>query len=93
MFQKIGKQNYIVFTIKIMSTNTLELFNTNELELGVKQSINWNVSVWDVFGTMQVTLGSFKTLTNFNILEFDELVVKWSPPFKPMWNPLSRVTY
>ncbi len=40
MFQKIGKQNYIVFTIKIMSTNTLELFNTNELELGVKQSIN-----------------------------------------------------
>ncbi len=45
-----------MFAIKIVSANTLELFNTNELEFGVKQSINWNVSVWDMFGTMQATL-------------------------------------
>ncbi len=60
-----------MFTVKIVSINTLELFNTNELKLGVKQAINWNVSVWDMFGTMQATIGLFKTLTNFDLLEFD----------------------
>jgi hypothetical protein len=81
-----------VLTSKIVSINTLELFNTNELELNVKESINWNVNVWDMFGTIQATLGLLKNLTNFNFLKFDQIVVKWSPTFKPMWNPLFRVT-
>ncbi len=32
-----------------------------------------NVSVYNVFTIMQATLSLFKTLTNFSLLEFDEL--------------------
>ncbi len=36
-----------------------------------------------MFGTMQTTLGLLKTLTNFNLLEFDQLVVKGSHHLNP----------
>jgi len=74
MFQRTCKQHQIVFAVVVANVNTLTLFNTNELKLIVGQSINQNVGVLNVHGTMWATLGLFKTLTNFSLPKFDELV-------------------
>jgi hypothetical protein len=68
MFQRTCKQQQIVFAIVVASVNTLTLFNANELKLIIGQSVNWDVGVLDVCGTMWAILGLFKTLTNFNEL-------------------------
>jgi hypothetical protein len=72
MFQKTCKQHQIV--VVVASVNTLTLFNANEPQLSVGQSFNQDMGVLDVCGTMWATLGLFKTLTNFNLPKFDELV-------------------
>jgi len=51
------------------------MFNTNELKEGTYHSLDSSVGVWDVFATMQTTLGLFKILTNFILVEVDELVL------------------
>jgi len=74
MFQRTCKQHQIVFVVVVASANMLTLFNANEPKLSVGQSVNWDVGVLDVHGTMRATLGLFKPLTNFSLLKFDELV-------------------
>jgi hypothetical protein len=55
------------------------MFNANELEEGVGHSMDSSVGVWDVLVTMRATLGLFKTLTNFILVEFDKFVLLVAP--------------
>ncbi len=50
-----------------------EYFTLIELEGKNEQSINLDVSVWDILTTMQTTLGLCKTLTNFTLNFFEKL--------------------
>jgi hypothetical protein len=38
-----------------------------------KQSINLDISVWDILMTLQMMLGLCKTLTNFTLKKFEKL--------------------
>jgi hypothetical protein len=40
MFQRICRQNWIVFTFVVAGDNILALFNANELEFSVGQLVN-----------------------------------------------------
>jgi hypothetical protein len=51
------------------------LFNINELEERINQWVNSCVEVQDVFITIQAIPWFFKTLTNFTLAKFDELVL------------------
>jgi hypothetical protein len=51
------------------------MFNANELKEGTYHSLDSGAGVWDVFATMQTTLGLFKILTNFILVEVDEFVL------------------
>jgi hypothetical protein len=51
------------------------MFNANELEEGVGHSMDSNVGVRNVLTTMWATLKLFKTLTNFILAKFDELLL------------------
>jgi hypothetical protein len=73
MFHIIHKQHQIVFIVTIASVDTFKLFNANEFKPSVEQLIDQNVSVYNVFTIMQATPSLFETLTNFSLLEFDEL--------------------
>jgi hypothetical protein len=52
---------------------SFHMFNANELEEGEGQLMDPWVGAWNVFTTMRATLGLFKMLTNFTLVEFDEL--------------------
>jgi len=75
MFHRIHKQHEIVFIVTIASVDTFKLFNANEFKPSVEQLMDQNVSVYNVFTIMQATPSLFKTLTNFSLLEFDELAI------------------
>ncbi len=65
----------MVFTTMVVGINTLDLFNsTNQIQVQANQStMKW---VFKICSTkMQVTPSLFKTLTNFNLLEFEDLFV------------------
>ncbi len=59
--------------ISRVASNSKYLFISLQMEEGVNQSIRPIVGVHDVLGTMRITLGLFKTLTNFMLENFDEL--------------------
>jgi hypothetical protein len=40
IFKRTHKQDQLVFVVLMVGANTLKLFNANELELGVGQSID-----------------------------------------------------
>jgi hypothetical protein len=84
MFHRIHKQFQIVFIITIASVDAFKLFNANEFKPSVEQLVDQDMSVYNVFTIMQATPSLFETLTNFSLLEFDELATVWSPPSKPM---------
>jgi hypothetical protein len=73
-------------TIVIFSVNTFKLSNANELELSVGQSVDQNV-----FITMWAILGLFKTLTNFSLLKFDELVTLMVPTIQTYAQSIGEV--
>jgi hypothetical protein len=73
MFQKTYKQHQIMFAHAIVGANSFELFDANNLKSSVGQLVNQDVCVLDVFATMWATPCLFKTITNFNLLKFDEL--------------------
>ncbi len=59
---------------KQFATSSFHMFNANELDKGVGQSMDLGVGVWDVFvimGAMPTWL--FKILINFILVEFNEL--------------------
>jgi hypothetical protein len=72
----------MAFAIVVAEFNTLDLFNSNKLNLGVGQLINHKMGVWDVLSTMRVTLGLLKTLTIFCLSKFEELCVLVMPTIK-----------
>jgi hypothetical protein len=56
------------------ATSSFHMFNANELDKGIGQSMDLGVGVWDVLaimGAMQTWL--FKILINFILVEFNEL--------------------
>jgi hypothetical protein len=65
----------MVFAAAVANANILDLFNSKELYLSAHQLVDHKVGVWDMFSTMQVTPSLFKTLTNFNLLEFEDLFI------------------
>ncbi len=75
LFRKTQRVHQMVFTVAIANANTLDLFNSKELYLSVGQLVDHKVGVWDMFNTMRVTPSLFKTLTNFNLFDFEDLFV------------------
>ncbi len=63
-----------MFVVTIAVANIHYLFNPNEFKLGVGQSVDHTIGVWDVLATMWTTPSLFKTLTNFTLQKFEELV-------------------
>ncbi len=57
------------------------MFNANELEEGMDHSLDLGVGVQDVFAIMRTTPRLFKTLNNFTLAKFDELVLLMAPTF------------
>jgi hypothetical protein len=56
------------------ATNSFHMFNANELDKGVGQSMDLGVRVWDVFAIMgAMPTWLFKILINFILAEFNEL--------------------
>jgi hypothetical protein len=49
-----------VFVAFVVVASTMELFNVNELEENVRQSIDWDVGVRNVLIIMQTTPSLFK---------------------------------
>jgi hypothetical protein len=50
------------------------MLNVNELEESEGQLVDPCVRIQDVFATMQAMPRLFKILTNFTLVEFDELI-------------------
>jgi len=57
-------QHRIVFVIIIIIVNTKDLFNANELETKVGQSMDWDAKCSQHVWPNVNNLGLFKTLTN-----------------------------
>ncbi len=57
----------------IACVNTWEFFTPIELEEGGEQSMDLNVGVKNVLMTMWAMPCLFKSLTNFNLIDFEEL--------------------
>jgi hypothetical protein len=75
----------------ITCVNTWEYFTSTELDEKSGQSINLNVGVWDILMTMRAIPSLFKSLTNFTLGEFEELVQLVVPTIishaKSTWEP------
>jgi len=63
-----------MFEAIIVVTNTHYLFNPSEFKLGLGQSVNHTIGVWDVLTIMWTTPSLFKTLTNYTLQKFEESV-------------------
>ncbi len=56
------------------ATSSFHMFNVNELDKGVGQSMDLGVGVWDMFAIMgSMPTWLFKILINFILAEFNEL--------------------
>lgn len=75
MFVDMDRQRKYVFVVIIVVANSFFMFNVDELEKGMGPPMDSSMGIQDVFITMQTTLKLFKTLTNFNLVKFDELVL------------------
>jgi hypothetical protein len=75
----MDRQRQCAFACAIVGANSFHMFNANELEEGVSQSLDLGVGVQDVFTIMQATLGLLKMLTNFTLAVFDKLVALMVP--------------
>jgi hypothetical protein len=74
LLDEIDAKHKIAVQATIACVNTWELFTPTELEEGGGQFVDLNIGVRDVLTTMQAMLGLFKSLANFNLIEFKELV-------------------
>jgi hypothetical protein len=57
----------------IACVNTWEFFTPMQLEEGCAQFVDLNIGVQNVLMTMQAMPSFFKSLTNFSLIEFEEL--------------------
>jgi hypothetical protein len=67
LLDEIDAKHQIALQATIACVNAWELFTPMELEEGGGQSVDLNIGVRDILTTMQVTLGLFKSLANFNL--------------------------
>jgi hypothetical protein len=68
-----------VFVAIVVVVSIGDLFNANEIEVGVKKLMDQNVGVHNVLATIQKIVGLFKTLINFSLLQFDDLTTLMIP--------------
>ncbi len=79
MFIDMDRQRQYVFVVIIVVANSSFMFKVDELEEGMGQPMDSSIEVQDVLIIVQTTLKLFKTLTNFNLVKFDELVLVMIP--------------
>ncbi len=79
MFEDMDRLKYCAFVIAVVATNSFDMFNANELEEGVGHLMYSSVGVRNALATMWATLRLFKTLTNFILAKFDELLLLVAP--------------
>jgi hypothetical protein len=75
----MDRQRQYVFVVIIVVANSSFMFKVDELEEGMGQPMDSSIEVQDVLIIVQTTLKLFKTLTNFNLVKFDELVLVMIP--------------
>ncbi len=75
----MDKRKQCAFAAIVITTNSSDMFNADELEEGVGHSLDSSVGVQDVFVIMRATPGLFKTLTNFTLAKFDDLTLLMAP--------------
>jgi hypothetical protein len=73
LLDEIDVEQQVVVQATITCVNTWEFFTPTELEEGGEQFVDLNIGVQDVLMTMWDTPSLFKSLTNFNMTEFEEL--------------------
>jgi hypothetical protein len=74
MLDDMNKEATILLKCTYIVANFANLFNTHEMEERDDQFMDQAIDVHDMLVTMQATLTLFKKLTNFTLLEFEELV-------------------
>ncbi len=74
LLDKVDAKHQIAMQATIACVNAWEFFTPTELEEGGGQFVDPSIGVWDVLTTMQASLGLFKSLANFNLIMFKELV-------------------
>jgi hypothetical protein len=70
----MDEEDMVIFDYTSVACNSHNSFTLHEIEESMGQVVNPRVGVWDVLVTKQAKLHPFKTLTNFTLVEFDELV-------------------
>jgi hypothetical protein len=85
--REIDVKHQIVVQITITCVNTWEFFTPMELKKGGGQSVDLNISIQNILMTMRAMWGLFKSLTNFNLIEFEELAQLVVPPSLVMRGP------
>ncbi len=73
VLEDMDEEDMFIFHYMAVPYNSHEVFTSHEIEEGAGQSINLMVGVWNVLSTMRATPNLFKNLTNFTLVEFDEL--------------------
>jgi hypothetical protein len=73
LLDDIDVEHQIMVQATIACVNTWEFFTPMQLEEGCAQSVDLNIGVQNVLMTMQAMPSFFKSLTNFSLIEFEEL--------------------
>jgi hypothetical protein len=73
VLDEIDAEHQIAVQATITYVNTWEFFTPMELEEGGGQFVDPNIGMQDILATMRAMLGLFKSMTNFNLIEFEEL--------------------
>jgi len=73
ILEDMDEDNMVIFHCMAIACNSHNFFTSHEIEEGVGQSMDVRVGVKDILTTMRATPHLFKSLTNFILVEFDEL--------------------
>ncbi len=73
LLDEIDVKHQIVVQAIITCVNIWEFFTSMELEEGGGKSVDLNIGVWNILTTMWAMPSLFKSLTNFNLIKFEEL--------------------
>jgi hypothetical protein len=72
--RKIAVDDQIAVQVAFACVNTWEYFTSTKLDEESGQLVNPDVGVWDILRTMWATPSQFKSLTNFTLGEFENLM-------------------
>jgi hypothetical protein len=70
----MDEKDITIFDCMTIACNSHNSFTLHEIEELVGQFVNPRDGVWGVLVTKWTKLHVFKTLTNFNLVQFDEAV-------------------